>query len=182
MKFLISHGQAIRSVLGLSLVNHFTACLLGVSVEVDVDEERTGATHKRTERDPASTGGAKRSESQQERSDRGGEHARPGVLEADGEDEAGGVDEEVAASVAQDQIPQQWPKQRRRRGCGKNTRPPFSEQESRRDGREHGRSDDAPRDCAPARHQEGSRPSSSARFLNSYSPSNSGAVSSSIRL
>src|SRR5438874_1008520 len=144
MKFLISHGQAIRSVLGLSRVNHFTACLLGVSVEVDVDEER--------------------------------------VLEADGEDEAGGVDEEVAASVAQDQIPQQWPKQRRRRGCGKNTRPPFSEQESRRDGREHGRSDDAPRDCAPARHQEGSRPSSSARFLNSYSPSNSGAVSSSIRL
>src|SRR6266851_9517640 len=106
MKFLISHGQAIRSVLGLSRVNHFTACLLRMSVEVDIDDERSATTHERTERHPASTRSAKRSEPQQERSDRGGEHTRAGVLEADGEDKAGSVDEEVAAGVAQDQIPQ----------------------------------------------------------------------------
>src|SRR5215210_3229083 len=79
------------------------------------------------------------------------------------------------------ETPEQRTEQRRDRSRRENARPPFAEEESRRDAREHGGDDDTPGDCAPTRHQDGSRPSSSARFLNSYSPSNSGAVSSSIR-
>src|SRR5439155_26444487 len=143
-------------------------------------EQGRDTANKCGKREPAAAGRGKRAEAEQERAERGREDARAGVLEADREDEAGSVDEEVAAGVAQDQIPQERRDQRRGRGRDEHARAPLTQSESHQDNREDGGGNDAPDDRDPARHQDGSRPRSRARFLNSYKPSKSGPVSSSI--
>src|SRR5437762_4091736 len=121
MNFAISHGHAIRSVFGRSRVTHF------MSVEVNVDEERREPAERGTERHASPTLASERTEPEHERGEGGREDARAGVLEADGEDGARGVDEEVAAGMAQDEVPEQ-----RRQAGGERTRhehaaPPLAE-------------------------------------------------------
>src|SRR5262249_25765748 len=154
MKFLISHGQAIRSVFGRSRVIHFTT-EAPFSVEVDVNEQRGEAADQRGERNRVAAVSAERPEAEYERGKRGREHA-------------------------QHQIPEQRRDQRRGSRRNQHTEAPFAEHEAHAEQRERGRGGDPPGDRAPILHQAGSRPSSSARFLNSYRPSNSGPVSDSI--
>src|SRR5438034_8715427 len=110
MKFLISHGHAIRSVFGRSLVTHFMPA--PPSVEIDVDEQGRETADGRSLREAPATRSAQRAEAEQQRCERSCEDTRSGVLVANREDDARSIREEVAARASEDQIPEQ-----RGKGC-----------------------------------------------------------------
>src|SRR3954469_12634390 len=149
------------------------------SVEIDVDQQRSKAAYGGCQREPTSARSTHRAEAERERRQCRRKHARPCVLVADREHESGRIGEEASTCVPQNEIPEKRRKPGRASGgCQHRKAPLAKDQSHRKYGQKDGESDTVG-DRTPRWHQDGSLPSRSARFLNSYNPSKSGAVSTS---